>query len=187
MAPEHVLSRQEMARLENEAGVEFVRGRLVEKRTSIETCLVVQIIAVMLGNEASKAQSAAVFGASLGYRCFSGKSDDCRKPDTSVVRRERLVGIDHSEAFMRIVPDLAVEVVSENERTSEIHEKIEKYLSEGFPLIWVVEPRTKTITIRRAAGTTTVLYAKDEITGEGALPTFRAKVAEFFPKSPARK
>lgn len=172
---------QELHRLQDEAGVEFVDGQLVEKPVSIESCLVEQAIASLLWIESRKSGFAEVFGPTMGYRCFPGEPEKYRKPDASVVARSRLAGIDYSEGFMPIVPDLAVEVVSSNDLATELYEKVEDYLSNGFPLIWVVEPSTRTVTIRRADGSVNVLHADDEITGENALPTFRAKVADFFP------
>ena len=95
-------------------------------------------------------------------------------------------GIDTSEIYMPIPPDLAVEVVSPNDLATELDIKVEEYLNNGFALVWVVEPATRTVTIHRADGSLARLHAKDEITGETALPSFRCKVAEFFETIPAQ-
>jgi Uma2 family endonuclease len=118
----------------------------------------------------------------MGYQCFPDEPGKFRKPDVSVVSTARLVDIDSTTGFMPIAPDLAIEVVSPNDLASELADKIEEYLHNGFPLVWIVQPSTHTVTIHRGDGSVSHLHADDEITGESALPTFRCKVAEFFAK-----
>lgn len=179
------LSPQDLLRLENEAGVELVDGQILEKPVSIETSDIEATIISLLRIEAAQSRTARVYTASLGYQCFPDDPAKFRKPDVSVVRIDRLKDIDASEGFMPIPPDLAVEVVSPNDLATELDIKVEEYLKNGFALVWIVEPATKTVTIHRADGSLARLHAKDEITGEAALPTFRCKVAEFFETIPA--
>ena len=44
-----------------------------------------------------------------------------------------------------ITPDLAVEVVSPNDRVYEVDTKVEEYLRAGVPLVWVVNPETRVL------------------------------------------
>jgi len=171
---------EELLRLQNDASTEFVDGQIVEKPVSIESSLIEQTVARLLGNEAAKTHSAEVFGATICYRCFPEDPNKYRRPDASVVTSQRFSGLDLTDGFLFVPPDLAVEVVSPNDLSYEVSEKVDEYLRNGFPLIWIVEPATKTVTIYRGDGTVTRLRANDEITGEKALPTFRCKVAEFF-------
>jgi Uma2 family endonuclease len=179
------ISPKELRRLEREAGVEFVDGKLLVKPVNIEACGIEATIGSLLGNEAARSRTACVYSSSLGYRCFAGDLARIRKPNASVVRVERMKGIDTRETYMPIPPDLAVEVISPNDLATELAMRIEEYLNNGFPLVWVVAPATKTVTTHRADGSVSRLHAKDEITGETALPTFRCKVAEFFESIPA--
>jgi Uma2 family endonuclease len=180
------LSPQDLLRLETEAGVELVDGQVLEKPVGIESSDIEAIILTLLRVEAGRSGTARVYGASLGYQCFRDDPAKFRKPDVSVVRIARLKDVDTSAGFMPIPPDLAVEVVSPNDLVTDLEIKVEEYLSNGFPLVWVVEPATKTVTIHRGDGSLSRLHAKDEITGEAALPTFRCKVAEFFETIPAK-
>ena len=88
--------------------------------------------------------------------------------------------VDPDEGFMPIPPDLAVEVVSPNDLAYDVANKIEEYLKNGFSLIWIVYPSTRTVSIHRADGTVSLLHENDEISGESALPEFKCKVADFF-------
>ena len=172
----------DLARLEDEAGVEFVNGRMVEKPVSVESNRIEVKIIRLLGNEAARTGSADVFGAAMGYQCFADDPAKFRKPDVSVVRAGRMTDIDPQTGFLHSPPDLTVEVLSPNDLVYDVTTKIDEYLKNGFPLIWVVHPNVRAVAVYRADGTTLMLHEGDEITGEPALPGFRCKVAEFFAK-----
>jgi Uma2 family endonuclease len=87
---------------------------------------------------------------------------------------------------MPIPADLAVEVLSPTDLAYDVAAKIDEYLRNGFPLVWVVEPNTRTVVVHRADGSVTKLRDNDEISGESALPDFRCKVAEFFAQPAAK-
>jgi Uma2 family endonuclease len=184
--PTTVPTSSELLRLQDDAGVEFVNGQILEKPVSIRSGEIELAIGWALRNVAMRTGSARVYPATVGYRCFSDDPMKFRRPDVSVVRKDRMARVDPDEGFMPIPPDLAVEVVSPNDLVTDLEIKVEEYLSNGFPLVWVVEPATKTVTIHRGDGSLSRLHAKDEITGEAALPTFRCKVAEFFETIPAK-
>ncbi len=174
----------QLRRAESEGGVEYIDGRLVEKPVSLESSDVESNILVLLANEARKTGEARVYPSSMGYQCFPANPTRFRKPDVSLVRSTRLKGMDPQTGLMPFPPDLAVEVLSPNDLAYDVAEKVEEYLRNGFALIWVVHPNTRAVTIHRGDGSTAVLHEHDEITGEAALPTFRCKVAEFFPAAP---
>jgi Uma2 family endonuclease len=173
-------TEDELLRAQSEGGVEFVDGELVEKPVSIDSARIEVRIATLLSSDAAKFATAEVFTSSMGYQCFPGEPRKFRKPDVSVVRSERLAGLDPQTGLIPFAPDLAVEVLSPDDLAYDIGEKIEDYLANGFPLIWVVQPNTRTVTVYRGDGSGKRLHEQDEITADSALPTFRCKVAEFF-------
>jgi len=166
----------------DEAGVEFLNGQIHEKPVSIRSKIVETQIVCLLMDVAAQAKSTQVFTASMGYRCFIDDPSKVRKPDVSIVRSVRLHGHNENESFIRVRPDLAIEIVSRSDLAAELQDRIQDYLTNGFPLIWVVYPSLKTVTIFRLDGMVATLHEKDEITGESALPNFRCKVAQFFPE-----
>lgn len=178
--PTTVPTSGELLRLQDDAGVEFVNGQILEKPVSIQSGKLELAIAWALLNEAMRTGSVEVYPASVGYRCFSDDPMKFRRPDVSVVRKDRMARVDPDEGFMPIPPDLAVEVVSPNDLAYDLANKIEEYLKNGFPLIWIVYPSTRTVSIHRADGTVSLLHENDEICGESALPEFKCKVADFF-------
>jgi Uma2 family endonuclease/acyl carrier protein len=170
----------EVLRAQNEGGVEFVNGQLVEKPVSLESSRVAARIVYLLNQHVQRTGEAIICDSSLGYQCFAEEPARYRKPDVSAIRRERLAGLDPDPGLMLIPADLVVEVISPGDTVYDVSKKIEEYLENGFKLIWVVHPNTKTVVIHRADGSVGKLHEDDEIVGESVLPSFKCQVAEFF-------
>lgn len=84
---------------------------------------------------------------------------------------------------IQVAPDLAVEVVSPNDNHQDLMQKLEDYFSAGIPLVWVVEPELRSVTIYEQGGETIRrLREADELTGGDVLPGFRCVVGQLFPK-----
>jgi Uma2 family endonuclease len=137
-------------------------------------------IVFLLQRHVEQTGEAEVYDSSLGYQCFPEEPARFRKPDVSAIRRERLAGLEPDPGLMPIPADLVVEVISPGDTVYEVSQKVEEYLENGFKLIWVVHPNTKTVVIHRADGGIAKLHESEEITGESVLPSFRCKVSEFF-------
>src|SRR5258708_3918441 len=146
---------EDLLRLPDRNGYELVNGQLVERPVSKESSRIGARIVWLLMSEANKTGEAEVYGADLGYQCFPGDPKEVRKPDGSVIRRERLTSIKGDPGYMPIPADLAVEVLSPNDLSREINEKIEEYLTAGFRLVWVVDPGTRLVAIHRIDGSVT--------------------------------
>ena len=84
-------------------------------------------------------------------------------------------------------PILAVEVLSPNDRASQVLAKVDDYLRNGVRVVWLVDPEGRTVRVYRPNQPTTNLTADDEITGGDELPGFRCSLREFFqlPHDPA--
>jgi Uma2 family endonuclease len=81
---------------------------------------------------------------------------------------------------LRIAPDLAVEVLSPDDTVFEIEEKIEDYFAAGSRLVWVINPRTRTVTVYRPEAVPYVLAAHEALQGDDVLPGFSCRVEEIF-------
>jgi Uma2 family endonuclease len=62
-----------------------------------------------------------------------------RAPDVAYVPRERISNLDPKHA-LKVVPALAVEVLSAYNTAREMSRKIQQYRDAGVELIWVVDP-----------------------------------------------
>jgi Uma2 family endonuclease len=119
-----------------------------------------------------------VFAAETGFY-LSRSPDLVRAPDVAFVRSDRVPG-KFSGRYFPGAPDLAVEVVSPNDTLSEVQDKIQDWLTYGARLVWVVDPKTRTITVYRPDGTANVLKAKDTLDGEDVLPGFAFPLSRLF-------
>lgn len=120
-----------------------------------------------------------VFGAETGF-IIGRNPDTVRAPDIAFVRRERIPESGLPQGYWPGAPDLAVEVVSPGDTIYEVDEKVEAWLRAGALAVWVVNPKRRTVTVSRADGTTTLLSAGDELTGEDTVPGFRCRVSDIF-------
>lgn len=73
-----------------------------------------------------------------------------------------------------------MEVVSPSTLWSEIEEEVEEYLEAGVRMIWVVNPRTRSITVYRSRSRVQIPGKDDTLNGEDVLPAFGVPVSEVF-------
>ena len=77
------------------------------------------------------------------------------------------------KGWIRIPPDLAVEVVSPNDSAEELEEKLDDYRTAGVPLIWVIYPELRKVKIFRLDGPAGELREDGVLSGEDVIPGFR--------------
>jgi Uma2 family endonuclease len=119
------------------------------------------------------------YGSQTGFQCFSDKKL-VRMPDASFVATGKLPDDKTPEGYIKVAPDLAVEVVSPNETYEEVETKVAEYRSAGVKLIWIVSPKSRTVMIRRLDGTCAEVNEKGTLSGEDVIPGFACPVAELF-------
>ena len=119
------------------------------------------------------------YAAETGF-ILSRNPDTVRAPDVAFVATERAARQTRKEGFFDGAPDLAVEVVSPADTDEEVQTKILGYLQAGTSLVWIVRPRTRTVTVYRSLTDIRVLTEHDTLTGENLLPGFAVAVAEIF-------
>jgi Uma2 family endonuclease len=119
-----------------------------------------------------------VVTAEAGFR-IARDPDTVRAPDVAFVRAERIPpgGV---KGFFQGPPDVAVEVVSPSDRASEVMAKAQSWLQAGCPLVWVVDPQSRTISVYRSRSEIAVLSESDALTGGDTLPGFSVPVSEIF-------
>lgn len=71
-----------------------------------------------------------------------------RGPDVAFVSAAR-IGAKHVGGFFRGAPDLAIEVLLPSNRPGEILQKVAEFLEAGTSVVWVVDPRSRSVVIHR--------------------------------------
>jgi Uma2 family endonuclease len=166
---------------------ELVDGQLVERNLGAESSLVGGELHFRMRLHYRDHGSGLVFPADNGYQCFPYDSGRVRKPEVSFVRRGRLPGDVAPEGWVTIPADLAVEVVSPNDRVYELEEKLDDYRKARVPLVWVIHPKLRRATVYRADGLIRLLFENDELSGEDVIPGFRCVLREILPQKLAEE
>jgi Uma2 family endonuclease len=118
-----------------------------------------------------------------GFVLFRGP-DTVRGPDVAFVRTDRLPTAEDAQLFFEGAPDLAVEVLSPGNRPGQLEKKVRNYLRAGTRVVWVVDPRARTVVVHAPDAVPCALTDADEIDGGDVLPGFRAPVRAFFEPVP---
>ncbi len=160
---------------------ELVNGQLKEKKVGYESSWIAATVLCLLRNFCSEHKLGWVAGADASFKCFPQDPNQVRKPDVSFIRADRLPRGEFPQGHCEIAPDLAVEVVSPNDTSEDLDEKVQQYLDAGIPHIWLVHPRTRSVQVYRLDQSIVRLRESDELVGEGVLAGFRCPVSEFFP------
>ena len=107
--------------------------------------------------------------------------DLVRAPDVAFIGNEGLKAHGRTRKFWPGPPDLAVEVLSPEDRASEVLRKVGDYLEAGARLVWVVDPENQRLSTYRSLHEVRSYGISEEISGQDVLPGFSLKVSEIFP------
>ena len=66
-----------------------------------------------------------------------------RRPDVAFIRSQRLEGVDLDQSPLPVAPDLAIEIVSKNDRADDLMLKVSQYLRAGAQAVWLLYPNTR--------------------------------------------
>lgn len=114
-----------------------------------------------------------------GYK-LARNPDVVRSPDVSFLRRQRIPASGLPRGYIDGSPDLAVEIVSPGDTAEEIEAKVQDYLTYGTRLVWVVQPKTRTVTAYYSDGRARVLREKDALDGEDVVPGFTLALTDLW-------
>ena len=161
--------------LENDIdGYEYVKGELVPMSppTRIHSKVSVKVIRYLDRhvdeNQLGEVHVEANF--QVGERVL--------KPDVAFMPTSQLDG-DENTGFP-IPPDLAIEVVSPTDVQWRVVDKAFVYLNAGTRLVWVLDPRAKTVTVYRSERDIALFTYENALTGEDVVPGFTCPVSKLF-------
>lgn len=69
--------------------------------------------------------------------------DIVRRPDVAFIQARRLEGVDLDQSPLPVAPDLAIEIVSKNDRADDLLMKVAQYLQAGAQAVWLMYPSTR--------------------------------------------
>jgi Uma2 family endonuclease len=114
-----------------------------------------------------------------------------RLPDVSFVRWERYPDGQRPPApIPDMVPDLAIEILSQSNTPAEMERKLKEYFLAGTSLVWMVDPDTRTVEVCTSPDQRVTLTEKEALDGGELLPGLQLLVREVFarhPRHPSRR
>lgn len=158
---------------------ELENGEVVEMPSPGELHgFVCWLTSVILGNY--------LFRRGSGYACSNDTGllvrrgpDTVRGPDLMVFLEARTAD-QMNLKFSDRVPALVVEVFSPWDKPGRLTRRIEQYHSRGVPLVWVIYPEERSVSVCRPNEFPKLLDETDELTGNGVLPDFACRVRDLF-------
>jgi Uma2 family endonuclease len=110
--------------------------------------------------------------------CLHRDPDTLRGLDVAFYSNERLARIKDRQGFPDVPPDLAVEVHLPDERN--MQRKVQQYLAAGVRSVWVIDPRTRTLTQHRPGEEPVVTSDMDATVREPVLAGFECRLRDLF-------
>lgn len=158
---------------------ELERGEVVEvSRPTLQHGVVCGNVGWVLNNYVRQRRRGVVCGNDAGI-VLERDPDTVRGPDVTLyegLRRFEDLPVKPSDRL----PRLAVEVLSPNDRWAKVIRRINELLQRGVPLVWLVDPESRNVTVHRMNQLPQVVEENEELTGDGVLPDLRCRVADFF-------
>ena len=158
---------------------ELVRGRLIVREPAgFRHGMVAMRAGALIDAFVRQHALGVVLAAETGFKLFSNP-DTVRAPDVGFVRAARMP---HPvpKNYPPMAPDLAVEVLSPDDRPGEVLEKIGDWLNAGCEVVWVIDPERRVARVYRADGSESLLEADDELRGETVLPDFSCVLRDLL-------
>jgi len=157
---------------------ELVDGVLVEKTVGyLEAWLAARMI-ILLGSFVDRHRLGVVAGADGMMRLAPGL---VRIPDVSFVAPRQLRGgrIPRTP-IARLVPDLAIEVLSKGNTRKEMDRKLIDYFAAGARLVWYVDPEKQTVRAYTAPDRSRLHRLGQVLDGGDVVPGYRLPLRELF-------
>lgn len=159
---------------------ELVRGEVIPLMAGGEShSAITATVTILLGIWARKSRRGRVLTGEAGL-ITERRPDTVRGIDVAYFSYKRLPKNRVKPGFSTTPPDLAVEIVGQNQGWSELLEKAGEYLRVGVECVWILDPARERLHILRNKAEPQVLESDDLIQDATILPGFRCRVRDFF-------
>lgn len=185
-SPSKLMTAEEFLALPDNDGVdrELIRGELREKpmtyRNRRHSRTQVRIsTALDIWLDTQPEPHGEVVGGEAGF-LLPGDPDTIVGIDVAYVATE-VASRNPDGVVFEGPPTLAVEILSPSDTHEDVEDKVALYFSAGVPLVWIVNPRARTVEARRPDAEPVTFNASHDLTAEPHLPGFRVPLAKLFP------
>ena len=174
-----LISGEDLAAMGYLGRCELIEGKVVMKSPTGSRHGIVEVnIGATLHGFVRAHQLGTVQGGEVGIY-IRRDPDTVRAPDVLYISKERVAKLS-SSAYLDVAPDLVVEVLSPDDRWSEITQKLREYFAIGVRLVWVADPDARIVYAYRSPTDVREFTERDALSGNDVLPGFSVPVADLF-------
>jgi Uma2 family endonuclease len=118
------------------------------------------------------------FDSATGFRL---RDKSMRSPDVSWVSKEKWekLALDDQEKFAPVCPDFVIELRSKSDSISQLKSKMEKWISNGCRLGWLIDPLNKKVYIYTPTSTDELSGFSSKLAGGNVLPGFELDLSRL--------
>ncbi len=182
MVTTRTTTASELFAMGSNAPYELIRGELIDVSPSaLPSNLVLSYLHWELYGFVRAHRMGFVSVGEAGY-LIETDPDSVVSPDIAFVARDRMIDPIPARGFVRVVPDLIVEVISPTDERRDIERKQALYAKVGVPLVWWIDPEHETATVHRSGEPVVRLDCSGTLDGGSVLPGFRLALNDVFAK-----
>jgi Uma2 family endonuclease len=136
---------------------ELVEGRIVPLTPcNVDHAQAVAHLAALLYNRLDRAAWIILSGEAGLYtqRRPDYPRETVRGADLAVISKARKAERDPHRAFLTVAPELVIEVLTPGNDETDIHAKVQEYLTMGVQMVWLIELATRQVNVMRMTGGT---------------------------------
>jgi len=119
------------------------------------------------------------FAAETGF-LISTNPDTVRAPDAAFVCKKKMDQLDDDSGFLPFAPELAVEVISPNDKFAAVENKAFSWLDAGTQLVLIIEPESEAVHAYRSRSNIIVLTSGEIIDANDVVAGWTVQVKELF-------
>jgi Uma2 family endonuclease len=108
------------------------------------------------------------------------RPDTVRGADVAFVSNARLPKGERHRGFLRVAPELVIEVLSLDVSWEEMEAKVSDYHGFGVDLVWVLDPQTLTLRTYERGKSPQILRDTETASADPYVPGFTSHVCAFF-------
>ena len=159
---------------------ELIKGRVVVLRFGeFLQCLTSSNIAALLDVYCNKEKCGRVLGNKAGV-VTEADVGTVRGADALYISYKRLPKGGLYQGFLRTPPELVAEVKGKDDTWKKLKQKVDEYHKLGVDLVWVADPKTRSVRIYPRGGKPILKHDGEFIDGGKVLPKFKCRISRFF-------
>jgi len=183
MVSTKLVTAEDLLAMGSDAPFELLKGELIEvSPSSMESSSITSHLSSIIDRHVFQFKSGLVTSAEGGY-VLQRDPDTVVAPDIGFILRSRIPAGFNRQKFMPVPPDLAVEVLSPSNTPAEMYRKLGLYSAAGVPLVWVVYPVQRVVTVHKLGEPSVTLGENDTLNGHDILPGLTIAVSQVFESS----